>query len=158
MEPSSNSALDAGRLDGRSPAAPPPKAAGTARLPFNLTIDALDRRRAPFKRYETIRAGVLADVAAAYAAGEANISEVQRQLISKFATLALQLELMEAAALEGQTIDLDLFGRCAGHLRRIAETLGIERRPRDVTPGIDEIAAEIKANKRQIEEIEETVA
>jgi hypothetical protein len=60
-------------------------------------------------------------------------TEIQRQLVGKFSTLALQLEALEAAAIEGDEIDLDLFGRCAGHLRRIAETLGLKRQPRDVT-------------------------
>ena len=65
-------------------------------------------------------------------AGADNVSEMERQLISKFATLALQLEMMEVAALEGSGIDLDLFSPCAGHMRRIAETLGLQRRTRDV--------------------------
>ena len=50
-----------------------------------LSIDALDKRTRPFRRYEAIRGAVLADMG-----GEENTSEVQRQLISKFATLALQ--------------------------------------------------------------------
>jgi hypothetical protein len=92
-----------------------------------LSIDALDRRTRPFKRYEAIRAAVLSDMG-----GEENVTEVQRQLVSKFATLALQLEVLESAAIEGNPIDLDLFGRCAGHMRRIAETLGLRRVPREV--------------------------
>jgi hypothetical protein len=92
-----------------------------------LSIDALDKRTRPYRRYETIRGAVLADMG-----GEENTSEVQRQLISKFATLALQLETLESAAIEGNKIDLDLFGRCAGHLRRIAETLGLRRVPLQV--------------------------
>jgi hypothetical protein len=92
-----------------------------------LSIDALDQRRRPYRRYESIRSAVLADMG-----GEENVSEVQKQLISKFATLALQLENQEAAALAGNEIDVDLFGRCAGHLRRIAEALGFKRVPREV--------------------------
>jgi hypothetical protein len=34
----------------------------------------------------------------------------------------------------GEPVDLDVFTRSASHLRRIFETLGVERRPRDVTP------------------------
>jgi hypothetical protein len=64
--------------------------------------------------------------------GEENTSEVQRQMISKFSTLAIQLEVMEAAALAGEAIDIDLFGRCSGHLRRIAEVLGFHRVARAV--------------------------
>jgi hypothetical protein len=92
-----------------------------------LSIDGLDQRRRPFRRYETIRGAVLGDLG-----GEESTSEIQRQLISKFATLALQLEEMEAAALAGNEIDVDLFGRCAGHLRRIAEVHGLRRVPKDV--------------------------
>jgi hypothetical protein len=93
-----------------------------------LSIDSLDKRTRAYRRYVSIRGAVLADMG-----GEANTTEVQRQLISKFATLALQLEVLESAAIEGGPIDLDLFGRCAGHLRRIAETLGLRRVSRDVT-------------------------
>lgn len=100
------------------------------------TIDALDRRTRPYRRYEAIRDAVLSDMG-----GEENTSEVQRQLVAKFSTLALQLKSMEAAAIEGNEINLDLFGRCAGHLRRIAEALGMKRVARDVTPSLTEYLA-----------------
>jgi hypothetical protein len=103
-----------------------------------LSIDGLDRRTRPYRRYETIRAAVLSDMG-----GADNTSEVQRQLISKFATLALQLEVLETAAIEGNKIDLDPFGRCAGHLRRIGEVLGLRRVPRDV-PTLAEHLAQIE--------------
>jgi hypothetical protein len=105
----------------------------TAPIGSPSSIDALDKRTRPFKRYVSIRAAVLSDLG-----GEGNTSEIQRQLVSKFSTLAMQLENMEASALAGTEIDVDLFGRCAGHMRRIAETLGIARVPRDVTPTLDQ--------------------
>src|ERR1039458_9836598 len=110
-----------------------------------LSIDTLDRRTRPFKRYEAIRGAVLADMG-----GEENVSEVQKQLVSKFATIALQLEVMEAAAIDGNEIDVDLFGRAAGHLRRIAEALGMQRVARDVTTStLEEIADEIAAEEAE---------
>jgi hypothetical protein len=108
-----------------------------------LSIDALDRRTRPFKRYEAIRGAVLSDMG-----GADNTSEVERQLISKFATLALQLELLEAAAIEGNKIDVDLFGRASGHLRRLAETLGLRRVPLQV-PTLAEHLAQIE--REQVE-------
>src|SRR5450631_4402322 len=96
------------------------------------SIAALDKRTRAFKRYQVIVGAVLADIG-----GAENVSEIQRQLIAKFATLALQMEAMEAAAIEGNEIDLDLFGRCAGHLRRIAEALGMRRVPREI-PTLEE--------------------
>jgi hypothetical protein len=101
-----------------------------------LTLDALDQRTRPFRRYQAISGAVLGDLG-----GEENTSEIERQLISRFAVLALTLEGMEAAALAGDQIDLDLFARGAGHLRRIGETLGLKRRPRDVTPSLESYLA-----------------
>ena len=108
----------------------------------DFLLDALDRRTRPYRRYEAIRGAVLADMG-----GEENVSEVQKQLVSKFATIALQLEVMEAAAIDGNEIDVDLFGRAAGHLRRIAEALGMQRVARDVTPTLADIADEIAAEE-----------
>jgi hypothetical protein len=36
----------------------------------------------------------------------------------------------------GDDVDINLYARTAGHFRRIYETLGIERRKRDVTPSL----------------------
>lgn len=121
---------EAAQLDARYPPA-------TRSVGGISTIDALDRRTRPFKRYEAIRGAVLADMG-----GADNVSEIQHQLVAKFATLALQLEAMEASAIEGNEIDLDLFGRCAGHLRRIAEALGMRRVPREI-PTLEEHLAQI---------------
>ena len=41
---------------------------------------------------------------------------------------------MEGRLSKGEGCDLDVYTRAAGHLRRILETLGIERATRDVTP------------------------
>jgi hypothetical protein len=93
-----------------------------------LTLDGLDQRQRPFRRYRAISGAILSDLG-----GEDQTSEVQRQLVSRFAMLALTLEGMEAGAIEGSALDLDLFARGAGHLRRIGEALGMKRVPRDVT-------------------------
>ena len=37
---------------------------------------------------------------------------------------------------QGSDVDLDRYVRMAGGLRRILETLGIERKPRNVTPDL----------------------
>jgi hypothetical protein len=113
-----NSGADAGQVEGL------------------LTIDALDRRTRAYKRFVAIRSAIIEDLG-----GEDALSEVQRQLVSKFATLSLQLEATEAAALAGQAIDAEAFGRAAGHLRRLAEVIGLQRRPRDITSLTDYLTA-----------------
>jgi len=62
--------------------------------------------------------------------GEDLLSEAQKSLCRRLATLAVQLEQYEAKLSEGQEVDLDLYGRLAGHHRRIAEAVGIKRQER----------------------------
>ena len=95
------------------------------------TIDAIDGRTRAARRYRAIREGIYADMG-----GGETLSEVQRQMVSKFATMAIQLEVMEATALAGGDIDVDLFGRVSAHMRRLGETIGIERRAKDITPDL----------------------
>jgi hypothetical protein len=62
------------------------------------------------------------------------LTEFQLSLVATAATLRLELEQLEGRMSCGEVVDLDLYGRLAGHYRRICETLGIERRKREVTP------------------------
>jgi hypothetical protein len=80
--------------------------------------------------------------------GESSLSEFQNGLVGTAATLRCELERLERRLSVGEVIDTDLYGRIAGHYRRVVETLGIERRARDVTtPTLEEIADEIAAEE-----------
>jgi hypothetical protein len=68
--------------------------------------------------------------------GAGLLSEAQHSLIRRVATLEIELERLEGRLSEGNDVDLDVYARTASHLRRILETLGIERAKRDVTPDI----------------------
>jgi hypothetical protein len=37
---------------------------------------------------------------------------------------------------QGDDVDIEIYGRIASHLRRILETLGVERKSKDVTPDL----------------------
>jgi hypothetical protein len=66
---------------------------------------------------------------------EASLSEFQLGLIDTAATLRCELERLEGQLSMGNTIDTDMYGRIAGHYRRIAATLGIEKRSmKNITP------------------------
>jgi hypothetical protein len=75
----------------------------------------------------------------------------QLGLIATAATLRCELERLEGRLSVGEAVDLDQFGRICGHYRRICETLGIERKHRDVTPSLHDylqrIAEEEQANE-----------
>jgi hypothetical protein len=67
------------------------------------------------------------------AGGQDLLSDAKLSLIRRAAALECQLELMEARMSTGETVDLDKYNRLAGGLRRLLETIGIERRARDVS-------------------------
>lgn len=68
--------------------------------------------------------------------GGVALSQAQQSLVRRAAAIECELELMEGRLSLGQDVDLDVFTRSASHLRRILETLGLERRARDVTPSV----------------------
>jgi hypothetical protein len=94
-----------------------------------------DERSALARRFRDLVASHVSDLGGADA-----LSENQRSLIRRAVTIEIQLEALEAGLSEGKEIDLDVYGRAAGHLRRVLETLGLKRVPRDITPLHDYIA------------------
>lgn len=70
--------------------------------------------------------------------GAAALSEARMSLCRRAATLEIQLEQIEAKMSEGKDapLDIEIYGRCASHLRRILETLGLDRKARDVGPSL----------------------
>ena len=69
--------------------------------------------------------------------GDDAVSEAERSIIRRIATLTVELERMEAdfaVAGEARPDQLDLYQRTANSLRRLLEAIGLRRRSRDVTP------------------------
>ena len=80
------------------------------------------------RRFHDLVVGHIAD-----AGGRDMVSEAQFALCKRAAALECELEQLEGRLSLGEHIDLDRYGRAASHLRRILETLGLERRAVDVT-------------------------
>jgi hypothetical protein len=93
------------------------------------------------RRYRDIVAAHVSDLG-----GADMLSAAEMSLIRRAATLELEAEQAEGRLSQGLDIDLDEYGRAAGHLRRILETLGIKRVPKP-TKGWDEVIAEIHAKR-----------
>src|SRR6266446_1592142 len=94
-----------------------------------------DHRSATMRRFRDLIQLHVGDLG-----GEGNISEAERSLVRRAAMLTLQLELLEQrfaqAGGEATSSQLTDYQRAANSLRRILETLGLRRRPRDVTPSV----------------------
>ena len=67
------------------------------------------------------------------------ITAAERSIVRRAATLTVELERMEgafASAGEATPEALDLYSRTAGNLRRLLESVGLQRRAKDITPDL----------------------
>jgi hypothetical protein len=86
----------------------------------------------------------LLDEAISDMGGADNTSAAERHIIRRACVLIVELERLEAKfaqAAEVSVDDLDCYGRTAGNMRRQLESVGLQRRTRDVTPDPLEYAA-----------------
>jgi hypothetical protein len=60
------------------------------------------------------------------------LSAAQLGLIRQATSLECELERLQARLSRGEEVNLEAFARTAGHLRRLWETLGLERRAKEV--------------------------
>jgi hypothetical protein len=103
---------------------------GTALLP------GVDGRSPWVRRCKDVIAAHVADLG-----GVDNCSAAERSIIRRASTLTVELERLEArfaTAGEANTADLETYQRCANTMRRLLESVGLRRRPRDVTPTLAE--------------------
>lgn len=75
--------------------------------------------------------------------GAENTSEAERSIVRRVAVIETELEYQESRfaelRMDGKEPSeklLDLYSRLAGNLRRLLESIGIERRARDITPNL----------------------
>jgi hypothetical protein len=117
-------------VEGRSPVrAKRPRSAVTSGRKQFVTGDS---NSAWARRFYDLVQGHISDLG-----GRAITSEAKFALCKRAAGLECELEQMEGRLSLGEEINLDSYGRAASHLRRILETLGLERKARDVTLGDD---------------------
>jgi hypothetical protein len=89
------------------------------------------------RRYRDLIAGHVSDLGGP----DSGLSEAQLSLVKRASTVEVELERMEGKLSAGESIDLDLYGRLLGHLRRVLESLGIERKPKDTRKAFDDFIA-----------------
>ena len=73
--------------------------------------------------------------------GEANCSTAERSLVRRASVLTVELEMLEAkfaAVGQANQVDLDAYIRGSGCLRRLLESVGLQRRQKNVTPSLAE--------------------
>ena len=81
------------------------------------------------RRFRDVLGQIIADLG-----GADLLSEGQRQLARRAATISIACERMEGEAAAGAAIDLETYGKLTDRLGRALQRLGLERRARDITP------------------------
>jgi hypothetical protein len=77
--------------------------------------------------------------------GHACTSAAERSIIRRASVLTVELERLEkrfAEADAASSDDLDLYARTSSALRRLLESIGLQRRPRDVSPSLSDLMSE----------------
>jgi hypothetical protein len=97
-------------------------------------LDGIDRRGVVARRFRDLVHEVTTDLG-----GPAELSEAQRQIIRRIASMSVWCESQEAKMADGENIDIDRFQRTSNSLRRLCEAIGLERKSRDITPSIHEL-------------------
>jgi hypothetical protein len=90
----------------------------------------------------------LLDIHIADCGGHGSMSEARLSLIRRASSIEIQLEQLEAKMSEGAEVDIESYSRVAGHLRRILESLGLDRKAKTL-PSLSEYIA--KSGKHPVE-------
>jgi hypothetical protein len=99
-------------------------------------LPGVDGRSAVARRYQDIVASLTSD-----AGGDSRMSETRRQLIRRFAALAVLAENMEAKLAMGEPIDLGQHCLLSSALVRLSSRLGVNRAAKVVQPLKDYLEA-----------------
>jgi hypothetical protein len=110
-----------------------------------LFVEPQDARTAWARRYACLIHDIASDIG-----GIETLSELRLALVRRAACMIVEIERLEAALARGEAIDVDLLGRLTGHLRRLGETLGLDRATRDVTPDLASIIREHTADPNNL--------
>lgn len=101
------------------------------KVPARLrTLDDLDGRTRASKKARELVSALQSDLGG-------DLSAAQRELVQRAAILGAIIEDAETSWLARSPVDLSLLGTLADRQRRLLETLGLRRVPRDVTPDVD---------------------
>jgi hypothetical protein len=116
----------------------PTDRAGKARL---TSIDGLDRRTAAYRQTRRLIDEIENDLG-----GTARLSTGERQLVQRAAVLGAVLTDTESRWIEGEPIDTTAYCTVVNAQRRVLETIGLRRQPRDMTPTLAEYLAASEAD------------
>jgi hypothetical protein len=93
-----------------------------------------DQRGPWARRWRDVLAEIISDLG-----GADLLSEGQKQLARRCATISIACERMEGEAALGNEIDLDAYGQLTDRLGRALVRLGLRRHARDISPTLGQL-------------------
>jgi hypothetical protein len=127
--PAASVAIDEPKTVSRTVTAPRKHKARSRITNGGRILDGIDWRTGIARRYTDLVAAVCVDQG-----GADRMSEAKLQLARRFAALAVQAEHMESRLANGEAIDVQEYATLTSTMVRVIARLGIERRPREITP------------------------
>jgi hypothetical protein len=121
-----------------------------SRLTNGATLPGVDGRSTWVRRLRDVMELHIADLG-----GEDNLSQAEKSIVRRAATLTVELERLELGFAKADGADpeaLDLYSRTAGNLRRLLETVGLQRRSRDVTTDNGDPAIQVEHEHHVVEQ------
>lgn len=109
------------------------KGGGKVRL---LTLDDIDRRTTAYQRTRELIAAIESDLG-----GVEQLSTAEQQIGKRAAITSSMLDDLGAKWLQGEPVDPSLWATLSNAERRLYETIGLRKRPRDVTPDLHSYVA-----------------
>ncbi|WP_336424376.1 hypothetical protein [Roseovarius sp. D0-M9] len=109
--------------------APPPPEFRTRRGTGAVVLAGVDGRSMMARRFREITTGIETDLGG-------DLTEAQRQLLARAATLACWCEERETELASGADFDAAEYATISNALRRLLADLGLDRLARDVTPDL----------------------
>jgi hypothetical protein len=101
-----------------------------------MTLGDLDGRTGAAKAAKALIADLSADLG-----GVDRLSAAERALVVRAAVSTAMLEHIETVWLSGGDLDVAAYTALTNNLRRLLTTVGLQRRPRDVTPRLADYVA-----------------
>jgi hypothetical protein len=97
------------------------------------SLNDLDKRTAAAKKAHALCASLESDLG-----GSEVITTAQRELVQRAALLGAVIADFEVKMLRHEPVEFMVYLKAVGVQRRVLATIGLERRPRDVTPSLSE--------------------
>ena len=113
---------------------PPPPQFATRKGTGSAILVGVDGRSLMARRFSEIVHSLESDLGG-------DLSEAQRHLVARSATLAIWCEGRESELAAGGDFDASAYATIANALRRLLADLGLERRLRNVTPSLSDYLA-----------------